>query len=192
MYENLKKFNKIIITGPPRSGTTIAGVIVAKEIGIPFIDETFYGSRIDAFFNWLHSIQEQVIIHSIYAIRDLHLLADYLSVNNMAVIVVKRNTKDILESIKNSTKFDEKYGINDDVYKFFNSKKETLPDDIYTNFEENSHKINNLSYVNYEDFENHELFIDKDTRRKEFQHLKQVALDPEYLSRIARSVVWSN
>ena len=40
VVETLKQFNTIIVTGPQRSGTTIAAAMIANDLGIPCIDES--------------------------------------------------------------------------------------------------------------------------------------------------------
>ena len=43
--EQLKKFSKILVTGPQRSGTTITANIIAKELGYKYYDERDVGVR---------------------------------------------------------------------------------------------------------------------------------------------------
>lgn len=43
MFENLARHLRILITGPQRSGTTIAGQMIAHDTGFAYVDESDYG-----------------------------------------------------------------------------------------------------------------------------------------------------
>jgi hypothetical protein len=48
LIERLNRFTKIVVTGPQRSGTTIATKILATELGYEFLrEETFHIHRLD-------------------------------------------------------------------------------------------------------------------------------------------------
>jgi hypothetical protein len=107
---------------------------------------------------------------------------------NLNVVLVRRNRDSILDSFKNSEKFfgHSKEGMfdgfNDDakniILTHFGHKSGCIPDILYKHFEEN-----NKDYyeINYDCLREHELFIKKEVRRKEFIHIKQVKVDPNYL-----------
>ena len=43
MFEELRSFNKILVTGPQRAGTKIASKMIAHDTGYQYIDEHDYG-----------------------------------------------------------------------------------------------------------------------------------------------------
>lgn len=45
VIQSLRIFNKILVTGPQRSGTTIAAQIIAADSAMPCVDEKEYGWR---------------------------------------------------------------------------------------------------------------------------------------------------
>jgi hypothetical protein len=177
----LKKHKKVLVTGPPRSGTTITGIIIAKELNYKYIDESWYNGSDGYKFAWFLNHSRKLVIQSTAFFRDIHKL-------NLNVVLVKRNTEDILASFKNSEKFKNHPvdglfgGITAEAQKIilnhFGHKSGCLPDILYKHFKEN-----NKDYyeIKYSSLKNHELFIKKEVRRKEFTHIKQVKVDPSYL-----------
>lgn len=205
LKSNLENFNKIIVTGPIRSGTTISGVIIAKELNIPFIDEMFYRNNFDYFFRIINSVSDKIVIHNVRGIRDIHKLFPYFDINNMAVILVKRNIDDILDSFENSKKYIKKgiyntngkiFGVNDKLIDFFykhfevKDRNKKLPEIVYEHFYANLNGFKNFFELEYECLKDHEMFVKKDIRRKKFTHLKQVSLDPLYLRKINERIVF--
>ena len=45
LIKDLKKYHKILVTGPPRSGTTVAGLILSDMLGYKFVDESYYNGN---------------------------------------------------------------------------------------------------------------------------------------------------
>ena len=177
----LKNHSKIIVTGPPRSGTTITAMIIAYELGYKFIDESWYNGNNQELFAWFLNHKRNLVIQNTAFFRDLHLL-------NLNIVLVRRNTDDILASFENSIKFFDHSidglfgGINDEAEKVilthFGHKSGCVPDILYKHFEEHNE---NYYEINYDCLSEHKLFIEKEVRRKEFTHIKQVKVDPNYL-----------
>ena len=49
MFENLRRHDQIFVTGPQRSGTTIATKMIAQELGYKYYDETCLPESFDGF-----------------------------------------------------------------------------------------------------------------------------------------------
>lgn len=49
MFEYLKKYDQILVTGPQRSGTTIASKMIAQDLGYRCFDETVLPESFDGF-----------------------------------------------------------------------------------------------------------------------------------------------
>lgn len=191
LITKLSHFNKIIVTGCPRSGTTISGLILAHELGYKFIDETYYnGTDIDKFIFFLSYAKRKMVIQCTAFMKDLYKLDEYF---NIAIVLIRRNYNDILKSFKNSENFKIGVPANNENGTFIKFNKESLqilanhfeinndenlPKNVYKKFI----KPKNLFELNYEELENHKLFVKKQDRRKYFKHLKQVKIgDPNYL-----------
>ena len=192
-FSFLKNHNKIIVTGCIRSGTTITGYIISKELNYLFVDELNYKSDGDLFFKLLHNVKEKLVIQDTLLLRDLHLLSDYLNENNIAIVYVKRDGKEIMDSIEKSKKFGGREGnqfwsvdkeVLNEYYKYFGFKYidgSAFPDLINIMFKKHVNKYKYLYYVNYpEDIKDSVYFI-KD--RSCFQHLKQVTNNPNELGK---------
>lgn len=169
----LKKYKKIVVTGPHRSGTTISAKIIAEILKYRFVNEFEYdGNDPHKFIGFLMTT-ENLVIQNTSFLRDMHL------VDVCKVLVVRKN-KDILKSYKNSLKFgNESKGnifssINEKakeaILTHFGHKSGCIPDILYNHFKE---KNNNYYTIKYSSLRGHHLFIDKQTRRKEFKHIKQ-------------------
>lgn len=190
----MKNFSKIIVTGPPRSGTTITARILAYNLKYKFIDETHYdGNDQNKFAFFLYHPRKMVIQMTAWT-RDVH----NLFFNQPTLIVlVKRNIQDILESMKYTEKFLEtNVGVDKGMFRGFNQdainyilqhfgveNNQCLPEVIYKHFEENKNPYKNYQTVNYDDFKNHKLFIKKKIRREKFIHIKQFDIDPGFLDK---------
>jgi len=195
-FDILKQFDKIIVTGPPRSGTTISGLILANELNYKFVDETFYdGNNLKKFTWFLGYPNRKMVIQNTSFTRDLHILSRFYS---FAIVLIRRNIKDILDSFENSKKFPKDKlsspgmftSIDEEAQKIigkhYNMKEDqTLPEVIYSCIESNMCLMDQdkLFELNYEDLSNNKLFVKKEDRRKNFNHIKQVKVDdPHYLS----------
>ncbi len=195
---HLDKFTKIIVTGPPRAGTTISGMVIASELGYKFIDESWYDANNPEKFKSLFSIARPMVIHTTAFIRDLHRSAEFFKLYNVAVTLVLRNVTDIMESIENTRNFDMGIStsaglmtqVGDEEYKILlkhydpqnDYKDQCLPEIIYNHFETYKHKFerNQLFKIRFDDLRSHKLFVKKDDRRKNFKHIKQVKIDDPY------------
>jgi hypothetical protein len=192
---HLEQYDKIIVTGPPRSGTTISGLIISNILGYKFIDESWYDGNNSEKFLSLFSINRKMVIHNTAFLRDLYKISSYINDNNISIVLVKRSIDDILESFENSTKFDTgKFkppgifaGINQDAQKIilnhFGKTRGSVPKVIYEYFDSCKDKFDNLFFIKYEDLKSHSFFIEKEIRRKSFVHIKQVNEDPYYLTK---------
>ena len=195
--QELDKFDKVIVTGPPRSGTTIATIITANILNYKFIDESFYDANDKNKFLWLLSQNRKMVIQMTAFFRDLHNIGPFLTANNTAVVLVKRNIEAILESFENSKNFtmpaktsdglftmidEEAQNIIFKHYMFKKEDKRSLPEKVYDYFYGHMDGFNKhmLFELHYKDLKKHKLFVKKADRRKHFKHIKQVKVDDPY------------
>lgn len=194
LVNKLKNYNKIIITGPPRSGTTIATKILSTELNYKFIDESWYdGGDIDKLNYLLFSIPRKMCIHMTAFLKYAH---EYAKINEIAIVLIKRKPEEIIASMnhtinfkKGVTKANDKYnlfygfGIEErkKILKYYEKPDEDLdklPQVIYDYFYAHNNRFFELEY---DSLKNHKLWIDLPERRKVFQHVKQINYDPNYI-----------
>lgn len=201
--KSLGKYSKIIVTGPPRSGTTISGLIIASELGYKFMDESWYDGNDSKKFMSLFWVPRNLVIHTTAFLRDLHTIDKFLKINNIPIVLVKRPTNEIVESMENSKKFDMGAltvngvftAMNEEaqevLFKHYGRHDQPLPDIIYNHFEAFRYKFdeNMLYSIKYHSLKEHKLFVDKKERREKFRHLKQVVPDDPYFLKNKRGIM---
>jgi coenzyme PQQ synthesis protein D (PqqD) len=94
MFEWLKKFRKILVTGPQRSGTRICAKMIARDTGYKFIDEKAFGA--DSIYRLFHVIQrnEHCVIQGPGLCRYVHMFEG----EDTCIVLMRRNIKDIVAS----------------------------------------------------------------------------------------------
>ena len=91
---HLKKFKKVLVTGPQRSGTTIAGHILAKELGYKYIDESGVKTRsVSLLFKALSS-KENIVVQGPCFSSIAHLI----DTPDTAVVMMMRGVDEIRAS----------------------------------------------------------------------------------------------
>jgi hypothetical protein len=161
MFEHLKCFDHILVSGPQRSGTTICGKMVAKDTGFKYIDEfeikLFNLDKLRAIF----AAGVGNVIQCPALCRNLHEIAD----DRIAVVFMRREIKDIIasqERIKWSCekgeliryRKDERGGseiISEVKYHFWDTVQKS--------------RIPHAFEVQYESLASHPMWVDKDLRK---------------------------
>jgi hypothetical protein len=64
MFEYLKKFDRIMVTGPQRSGTTICARMIARDTGFKYVDEETIGIRDVGACRKLFETQSQFVVQA--------------------------------------------------------------------------------------------------------------------------------
>jgi hypothetical protein len=100
MFEDLSVHSKILVTGPGRSGTTIAGKIIAQDTGHRYVDEAeFLGNHVNLFQGILER-SDNIVVQCPSLFRWL--------IDNpppgVFVVVMRRNVDDIRESFNRIAK----------------------------------------------------------------------------------------
>jgi len=95
MFEHLAKWRAIVVSGPQRSGTTIAARMIAADTGHRYIDEAEFGVHILAI--WLRVVQDSrgVVVQ---CPGMSHRLCDIGTLDDVLVLWMLRPTSDILTS----------------------------------------------------------------------------------------------
>ena len=91
MFTHLAKFRTIFVTGPQRSGTTIAGRMIAHDLDREYIDERDYG--VHELANLFRLVDETAVIQGPALSAYCHLLPKHV-----AVVFMHRDIQDIVTS----------------------------------------------------------------------------------------------
>jgi hypothetical protein len=90
---SLRGQRKIIVSGPQRSGTVIASKMLAKDLGLPFVEETAFGTHDFGAFQRILEKQSTFVVQAPTMSAYLHLLP-------YPCVFMRRNLQDILRSQK--------------------------------------------------------------------------------------------
>lgn len=93
---NLGQYRVVVVTGPQRSGTTIAARIIAAESGLRYVDEDEYGTKDMEAWKKLVATGQGLVIQSPAMARWAHEVGD----GDVMVVWMERPLADILRSQK--------------------------------------------------------------------------------------------
>lgn len=157
-FTPLARFKQIFVTGPQRSGTTIAAKMIAADTGFRYVDEDeFLRDRIDM-LSPLLADDTPSVIHCPALCRFVHELADDAS----AVVLMRRDIAAIVASQRRINWRAERielrrYGLQTGViaevkYRFWESAQRD--------------RVSNAFELDYECLAGHPLWVDPSRRRK--------------------------
>ncbi len=106
LFDSLKQYRKILVTGPQRSGTTITSRILAAESGYRCVDEREFAWHDLRLFRALISTPEKMVIQ---CPSMSHLVEEFGQPENL-VVFMQRNPLDIIASEKRVRWKSERYG----------------------------------------------------------------------------------
>ena len=162
MFEHLKEYRKIIVTGPQRSGTRICAAMIAHDTGYYFVDErTIAIDSIDKFCHLVYDAKYwelPVVIQCPGLSRWVH---RFPKLEEMAVVWMNRNLIDILDSQK-------RIGWKNDFIECLKYPNWQGPaaQVKYAYFMANQEpNIPNVTFVDYVDLDRHPLWIPKEQRK---------------------------
>ncbi len=161
----LKQFKHVLVTGPQRSGTTIAAHILANDLSYKYYDERDVGVRsLTSLFKVLFN-EEPAVIQGPCFCNIVHLI----DCPNTAVVMMKRSPKDIKESeIKINWPDEKKELIN-----YFETNGNIA--EIRYNAWEKYQKPNMLVpyfELDYESMSAHPMWIEKEQRKSFRREIK--------------------
>jgi hypothetical protein len=94
MFEHLKDFSKILVTGPQRSGTTICAAMIAHDTGHRFVREDEFRNQVSLLMNLVLGDERL----SIQCPAQARWVADFGSYNDVAVVWMLRPLEEIIAS----------------------------------------------------------------------------------------------
>jgi len=158
-YTHFKNFERIAVTGPQRSGTTITAKIIAMEIGYRYVDENEFGINGFNVFWGLFISQKNIVVQ---CPALCHKAVDIGKADSTAVVMVRRDVDDIIESQERIGWAAE--GIEQLKYKTAEKPIAKVKYDFW-----DQHQKWLIPYpfeINYDDLEGHSLWVTKANRRR--------------------------
>lgn len=95
MFEYLKNFDIVLVTGPQRSGTTIAAKMIAQDTGKPFFDEGYFGVLDVVRFCDTVTTTTNGVIQCPGMCRYVHWFGKR---DDLCVVLMRRNVDEIIKS----------------------------------------------------------------------------------------------
>jgi len=159
MFERLQKFNRIIVTGPQRSGTRICSQMIARELGYQHIDERVFNVEDTVLFKKC-LLNAQYVIHC----PAMCFAIDEFCPYNAAVVMMIRNRDDIIASQRRiGWQYEEhelrKYG----------EKEGPICDVKYRKWQQQKTMIKNHFEIEYESLKESPMWVEKE-KRKQFMY----------------------
>lgn len=154
----LKSFKKILVTGPQRSGTTIAGHILAKELDYKYYDERDVGVRsLSQLFDKLMSKESLVVQGPCFCS-----IVQWVDSPETAIVIMKRNIEEIVESEAKINWSEEKkelqnYYKDDGIISVARYK-------TWEKYQKPNMKVPYFE-LNYSSLKNHPMWIEKEARK---------------------------
>lgn len=157
---DFSEFRVVVVTGPQRSGTTIAARIIAKESRMRYVDENEYGTRdLSAWLSLVHN-GAGIVIQSPAMSRHLISISHY---DGVAVVWMLRPLSGIIDSERRIHWRD-----GDEKAKYSNYMG-VLPISLVKLIYWRVHQSPAMSYgveMAYSDFSEHPLWVPTDKRRQ--------------------------
>lgn len=157
MFSEFGKFEKILVTGPQRSGTRICAKMIAHDTGHKYVDEAMIG--VDSLYRLksLFERKQRIVVQCPALCRHIHMFR----ADNCAIIIMLRNVKDIVASQKRIgwnwenvelERYDQTEGLIAEIKYAFWKKYQ-------------KEKIGNAFEIEYESLARHKLWVSKNLRR---------------------------
>ena len=159
MFEYLECFDKILVTGCQRTGTTICSHIIAKDLGYKHIDEDEFDVHFQNKFEKIIRESSNIVIHCPGMSRNIHKYSN----DQTAIVWMLRNKDDVINSRnrifwqdnreKNKYMFDHIVPTGD-IYDIKNWYWQTYQ----------KSNCKNTYEIEYESLKDHRLWLDKSVR----------------------------
>ena len=155
-FDEMKKYKRILVTGPQRSGTTFTAKTIASDLSYRYIDEKEFNWYDRDVFNKF-VVMDNVVIQCPTMCRWIHEFSDDCTL----IVMMIRPIKDILNSQKRiNWNFEETESKN---YPY----KDLFACEAKYKFWEDVQKNNLINYLelNYSSLSDHPLWVDGEQRK---------------------------
>lgn len=95
MFEHLKGFDVILVSGPQRSGTTICARMIAQDTGHSLVDESEYQWHDEAHWRQIVQDGEGIVVH---CPAMCHLVHEFGDDERVVVVLMRRDVRAIIAS----------------------------------------------------------------------------------------------
>lgn len=156
MFEYLAPFPKIIVTGPQRSGTTVAGAMIADDLGYWFYPEEQIRVRELWRVERLFNRTSDFVLQAPAICRYVH----QFSTPETAIVLMRRDTKEILASEQRVNWTGQLYELSR-----YGLKEGIISEVKYQYWEEHQRDlIHNPFEIEYESLAAHPMWIPQEER----------------------------
>lgn len=166
MFEYLKDFHAIVVTGPQRSGTRIASKMISEDTGKHHIDERHI--YIDSLYRFRDAVFSGGVIQAPALCRFCHVFGNN---DQYAVVMMRRPIEDIIASQEriNWTRQWEPLELA-----YYNVEQGPIARVKYEFWQEQKQAINHWFEVEYESLRDHRLWVPKQERLEFASHQTRV------------------
>ena len=157
MFEYLSTFDKVIVTGPQRSGTTICAKMIAADLGYKFYPEERVGIRLPSAL-WELVDKEHRFVVQCPAL--CHCIEEF-SADDVAIVLMRRDVADIVAS-EERIKFQRKRAPELTQY----GRKDGVLSEVRYDYWEKHQRpyIAHAFEIEYESLSEHPLWVPKEQR----------------------------
>ena len=166
VFSHLKSFDKILVTGPQRSGTRICAKMIAQDTGHHYVDEEHFGFLRKGCFRMMLESCNEIVVQCPALSRWIH----EFSGDDTIIVFMKRNPEDVIASQERigwgyEERELEQYGCKKGrqarvKYDFWKKKQKPV--------------IKHFLEVEYESLSKHPLWVPKENRKNfEWNQTKQ-------------------
>lgn len=173
MFEHLRDHKVILVTGPHRSGTTIAARMIAADTGHDFVVEDEIGfSRHQLLDLHIQADAGPMVVQCPFFCNNIHMLSDITEIDweDTCVVMMHRYVKDIIASEEKAKHVDfPKLNLQQKVQIGAEYSPLHVSDHKYENWERWRGHIRHTFDVGYESLRDHPLWVE-DRSKFRFQH----------------------
>jgi diaminopimelate decarboxylase len=167
-FSDLKKYKRVLVTGPQRSGTRIASKMIAHDTNLRFVREEEFSVHSVSLFELIVTREFTIVVQ---CPGMSHIIHKY-SASDTMIVMMMRNVEDIVAS-EERIGWDHGYfrellklGISNSAAELRRARREGVrPSELkYENWETQKEVIQHYIEVDYESLSEHELWIPKEDR----------------------------
>jgi hypothetical protein len=157
MFEHLGEFNRILVSGPQRSGTTLIARAIWQDTGLEYVDEQEFSAVNEAEWRAMVQLRENFVMQCPGMCRYIH---EFGQEDDLAVVMCHRPIADIITS-------QERIGWEWEKYELlrYDLSQGVIAEVKYGYWNEvQKRSINNAFDVYYSHLDQHPLWIPQEQR----------------------------
>ena len=155
MFEYLKPFTRIIVTGPQRSGTRVCAKMISADTGLRYVDEQEI--NVDSLYALAHTLTEGNVVIQCPALSYWAWAVG--TVDDVAIVLMRRPVVEIIASQERV-----RWGYEWLELMRYGAASSPIAEVKYRFWDETKDRIRHPFEVEYESLKAHPLWIDKEAR----------------------------